>query len=590
MVGEESGCTDWGGKCGLVSDHFRLNKFTDSEDPKFELVQKRICEFARGAHTRTSLIHDPHLARLLPGKDNAFFSKLWEDVPQCLEGTRVHLLREIRKWSLDPDGKCVYWLKGMAGSGKSTVACTVSHEFHSSKECQLGATFRFSRGHGDLGNAKNFFGALAFQLARIPGLKKAISAAVAANDDSVLGQSLREQWKCLIMEPLAYLQHSLTQPLIIALVIDAIDECESRDHARQIFELLAEAKSLTTVRLRVFVTSRPEIDRIPTDVQEAVQEYELHPDPKSDDIALFFEKKLGEIREKHEKDRHEQDERNSPIKDPLPADWPGAGILERLVKKAEGLFIYAATVCRFIDNDDMHPTESLNYVLEVSPEDPLPLSHLDNIYKQVLKRSVDADYSEKIKLQLSERFRLIIGSIAVLSDSLSAAALAKLLDVSLEKDVNLTLGRLRSVLSGGSRIRLLHTSFRDFLLDQRRCSDPQFQVNEKKIHADLANRCLKLLYHLEKDMCDLQLPGTLASEVQKSKVEEDISLDLQYACRYWVDHLKRSDICLHDNGNVHSFLQKHFLHWLEALSLMGKTSEGVLAITSLESIVMVSEP
>jgi hypothetical protein len=45
---------------------------------------------------------------------------------------------------------------------------------------------------------------------------------------------------------------------------------------------------------------------------------------------------------------------------------------------------------------------------------------------------------------------------------------------------------------------------------------------------------------------------------------------------------------LHDGGEVHQFLQTHFLHWLEALSWMWKISEGILAITSLESIALVS--
>jgi hypothetical protein len=40
---------------------------------------------------------------------------------------------------------------------------------------------------------------------------------------------------------------------------------------------------------------------------------------------------------------------------------------------------------------------------------------------------------------------------------------------------------------------------------------------------------------------------------------------------------------------VHQFLQVHLLHWLEALSWMQKVSEGIYAITSLESIIAVSQ-
>lgn len=144
MVDESSSCTDIGDRCGLASDHFRLNKFASPEDKNFELVREKISKFVGSAHTRKPPIHDPHLARLLPGNDAAFFSKLWQDEPRCLEGTRVRLLGSIREWSLDPGGKCVYWLKGMAGSGKSTVARMVAREFASSERCQLGARFRFT--------------------------------------------------------------------------------------------------------------------------------------------------------------------------------------------------------------------------------------------------------------------------------------------------------------------------------------------------------------------------------------------------------------------------------------------------------------
>ena len=47
--------------------------------------------------------------------------------------------------------------------------------------------------------------------------------------------------------------------LLFVMVIDALDECESEDDIRVILRLLAEARSLKEVRLRVLVTSRPEV-------------------------------------------------------------------------------------------------------------------------------------------------------------------------------------------------------------------------------------------------------------------------------------------------------------------------------------------
>jgi hypothetical protein len=85
-------------------------------------------------------------------------------------------------------------------------------------------------------------------------------------------------------------------------------------------------------------------------------------------------------------------------------------------------------------------------------------------------------------------------------------------------------------------------------------------------------------------------PGIYAKEVQIDRIEQCLTKDLQYACRYWVQHLLESQVQLNDNGKVRGFLDGHLLiHWLEALSLMRKTSKGVLAINALQSMIIVSD-
>ena len=74
----------------------------------------------------------------------AFDSYLRRHDPQCLPNIRVELLQQVRVWADDPDGRCIFWLHGMAGTGKSTIARTVAHEFSSRN--RLGASFFFSPG------------------------------------------------------------------------------------------------------------------------------------------------------------------------------------------------------------------------------------------------------------------------------------------------------------------------------------------------------------------------------------------------------------------------------------------------------------
>ena len=89
-------------------------------------------------------------------------------------------------------------------------------------------------------------------------------------------------------------------------------------------------------------------------------------------------------------------------------------------------------------------------------------------------------------------------------------------------------------------------------------------------------------------MCDLEFPGKLRNEIDGKILHDCLSSDVQYACQYWVHHLEQGGRCIHDQDAVHVFLQQHFLHWLEALSLMGKISKGIGLIDTLQSLVAVS--
>jgi hypothetical protein len=93
---------------------------------------------------------------------------------------------------------------------------------------------------------------------------------------------------------------------------------------------------------------------------------------------------------------------------------------------------------------------------------------------------------------------------------------------------------------------------------------------------------------LRRDICGLHAPGTFANAVESSRIEQYLSPDLQYACCYWVQHLQRSEARLVDNCQIYKFLEKHFLYWLEALSLIRKMSEGVLMVKVLQSMINVS--
>jgi hypothetical protein len=365
-------------------------------------------------------------------------------------------------------------------------------------------------------------------------------------------------------------------------VVDALDECEVDNDIRLILRLLAEAKALETVQLRIFITSRPETPiRLGFREMPEIVHYDLmlHSVPQQvieHDISIFLRYELAKIK----KDKS------------LENDWPGEERVQKLIEKADRLFIYAATACRFLSKSKFLE-DRLSEMLQDDLVRHSSTKELDDMYRLILKQLITDNHNEDNE-DIARLFKWIVGTIIILLDTLSTTALAKLIAVS-STQMDGTLEPLYSVLDipqdKASPVQLFHLSFRDFLLNKERCPD-QFWIDEKMAHSHLFVRCIKLLLehqHLRKDMCNLRWPGALASEVEKSKVEQYLPLDIQYACRYWVYHLQRSNIDLYDESQVHIFLQKHFLHWLEALSLMGNLSDGIGMVRTLESILTVSD-
>lgn len=540
--------------------------------------------------------HGPDILKLLPiASEAAFNSYDKRHHTFCLDGTRVGVLNEIYAWASGKSEQCIFWLNGMAGTGKSTIARTIAYNY--SELNRLGASFFFSRGGGDLGHAGKFFTTIAWQLANVfPTVRRHICEAVAENKD-IARQTLRDQWNQLILEPLTKLRATLVQPSLL-IVIDALDECEEDNDIRLLLLLLAEAKSLESIRLRIFVTSRPETPirlgfrAMPSIIHNDLALHNVSRAIVDHDISVLLRVQFKEIRESSEY---------------LPADWPGDKTIDLLVQKASGLFIYAATVCRFIKtNEQWSPRQLLEVFLPSDePNDSQsrtynvpstsPTMDLDKIYIQILEHSFKGVREEKDKKKLAGDFKQVIGTIAILSEPLSSISLGKLLALD-QETVYLRLRHLRSVLNvpdnEHSPIRLLHPSFRDFLLDKERCSNPLFWVDEKTGHKLLAKYCLERLANcgsgLKRDICNLQRPGILIAEVDASVITQHLPTELQYACQYWVQHLEQGQETHCDDGLVHAFLRKHLLHWLEALGLIGKTSQGVRATASLESMVSVS--
>lgn len=319
------------------------------------------------------------------------------------------------------------------------------------------------------------------------------------------------------------------------------------------------------------------------------REFQLQSLNQKGDISKYIQNELSKIKK----------EKRGSFAD----NWPTDNDIGRFTQKADCLFIYAATVCRLMMNAAF-PDRCLSKILDAVPSaSQSPTQALDDIYARILDDSIARRSDAE---DMSQLFKHVVGSIIFLLETVSIKVLSALLQLA-PNHVEGTLEALHPVLdisqNENAPIQLLHLSFRDFLLEEKRdgtvrCSE-MFHIQAKPGNYKIFAHCLDLVTghdvatgrdHLRNNMCDLQTPGAPADEARKD-IDEFIPSHVQYACRYWPDHLEKSvyHLCnIEAVQKLKNFFEVQFLHWLEVLSLMGKMSEGVLMLTKMESKLTVS--
>ena len=211
----------------------------------------------------------------------------------CMKGTRKGVLWEIEKWLTGEQDKRVFWLNGLAGTGKSTIARTFAET--SFADGRLGASFFCSRDFEDRSNLRAIFRTLAFQLAyRYPDFRTKLLEVLKANPDA--GQeSLCSQMDKLIVGPLK----ATRIPTLI--IIDALDECKDEEPASVVLSVLSRY-TYEIPSVKFFITGRPEAPirsgfRLKSllPITETFKLHEVKPEMVDSDIKLFFQTRLTNL-------------------------------------------------------------------------------------------------------------------------------------------------------------------------------------------------------------------------------------------------------------------------------------------------------
>ena len=473
------------------------------------------------------------------------------------------------RWAKDPQDRHVFWLNGLAGTGKSTIAQTFS-EMVANTEI-LGASFFCSRDYLDRQELKNIFPTLAYQLAcRYPTFRSHIIRVI-KRDPSVAQNSLISQLKDLIVDPLSSANVSCV------IVVDALDECVDDQPASAILSVLGRhIKQLSFVKF--FITGRPE-PRIRTGfrlplLEPLTQIFLLHEVKLSDvdgDIRLYLHEKLIGVAKRRS---------NFNVTDP----WPCDKDLVALTKKSSGLFIFASTLVRFIESEHHEPNERLQLI--VTPSDSTVhegRAGIDLLYTQVLTLA----FSDVKESAVFTNLRRVLGTVILAFNPLSREQIAKILGIN-PFLITTTLRHLHSVLlvpnEDSKEIRIFHKSFPDFLQDPNRCSDPKFFIDSPGHHGDIALGCLELIKKLKPNPCDL--PNFVMNRDVANLpelLEDKVGNATRYACSYWAMHVRLS-IYHHTNRLVSSateFFLKNAVPWIEVMSLENRLESVIHSIYNL---------
>ncbi|QRV98240.1 WD repeat-containing protein [Ceratobasidium sp. AG-Ba] len=479
----------------------------------------------------------------------------------CTENTRVGVLRDIYNWARGQWPQKIYWLNGMAGTGKTTIAYSLCKLLEEEK--MLAASFFCSRQLPECRNVNRIVPTIAYQLSNYSSPFRHVISPLLQTDMSVYNKPILEQLQELIIEPINKVKDSLPTDLII--VIDALDECEAETGTADILDvLLAHASSLP---LRFFVSSRPD-EAIITRMRETQADgvntemrlHELASDIVQADIRTYLRTKLESCMSISE-DK-----------------------IDTLVEISGVLFIYASTVVRYVSSASVvKRAKRLEEVLDMSTRNSNESTQgIDALYISILSAAYD---SERLNKSDRAEMMLVLHTVVCACEPLSTSAMADLLNLDSEQTVQSILVPLLSVLqmSESGVITTLHESFRDFLLQDTR-SD-RFHCNAIEHNGRLAELCFRQIgKQVPFNICGLESSYVLDKDVHdlSERVDRIITKALFYACCYWDVHMSLTDSSGSLAEQLVRFLSQRLLLWMEIMNLKNAFLQGIKILYNMK--------
>ena len=520
------------------------------------------------------------LNNLPQAKRAAYDAKSRAGRRSCTAKTREEILADLVAWAADVEDTRIYWLNGMAGTGKTTIAYTFCQILDNIEV--LGASFFCSHLDTDSSNADLIFPTLAYELARHSTAASTALLHALEKDCNVGHKSMRVQFSNLIVTPTKAASEGVSTPRPLVIVIDALDECADQNDVSDILAIIRQYSPI--LPLKFFITSRPERQIQNVFRQEGTSKYskfilhEIEKDIVSADIAIYAREELAIIA----KGRMPEKSISS---------WPPEDRLNTLVRLSGTLFIYAATACKYVGGGGSI-VKRLEDVTDISPNLPnSDTSALDELYGRILS---DAFRAERANAREKDEIRKVLRAVIGIRTPLSINGLSKLLEVEAE-DVNEALSSLHSVIyipeDTGHPISTFHASFTDFITTEKRSGE--YFLEPSNSHQMLGLHCLRLLQSsLVENICHLDGLSVLKTDISPSTVKNCIPEALAYACINWASHVaniqSEGEVAREVWDALYSFFDEKLLQWFECMSLLTRLGDAVSSLQKLEAWVSVT--
>ena len=508
-----------------------------------------------------------------------------ESPAACLHRTRQDVLDRVYTWADSRSDSTVCLLYGPLGSGKTTLATTLAEKYDKEKRLAGSFFFPGDPGHDpERQSLDRIVPTIAYQnSASHPIIKKKVIE-VLNSDPAILSKSLETQFHSLLVGPFrrrrfngpltrkflkVWADFSLAQvffevsitlifgiilppstdrreavyfifmvltalttvaafptvqmaiqthleaflyppPMIV--VIDAINECHGP--LQMFIKILADKYCESPPPIRFFVTSRPEEEVLGefNCYSKRVHTLNLTDFPAHKDIEIFFDEELKTLKTKHLIYRGSR----------KLGDWPSPQDLDSLVRKSEGLFIYASSLLKFIGdcNEGGDLQSRLRRALHQH-------DGLDIFFRQVLWNAPEF---------YNPDFHRLLGATCFLHEELPLGSVVVLLRLHSAADARRLLRSCRSILqipqTDDGNITFFHSSLRHFLTDRNRSHKFTFDRNNywidpMKQHLSLFSDCIELIVAESQN-------GSI--EIEPDRVNY-FELSTRYAWENWHRHL-----------------------------------------------------